>query len=54
MEELLAKYEEILRWLKMRLESGELKPGDRVESEHQLCAHFRVSRQTVRHAIALL
>ena len=38
----------------MRLESGELKPGDRVESEHQLCAHFRVSRQTVRHAIALL
>ena len=54
MEELLAKEEEILRWLKMRLESGELKPGDRVESEHQLCAHFRVSRQTVRHAIALL
>ena len=32
MEELLAKYEEILRWLKMRLESGELKPGDRVRT----------------------
>lgn len=54
MQELIAKYEEILRWIKHRLEEGELKPGDRIESEHQLCTQFQVSRQTVRHAISLL
>lgn len=54
MGELVAKYEEILTWIKGRLEKGELKPGDRVESEHQLCSQFQVSRQTVRHAIAVL
>lgn len=54
MQELVAKYEEILRWIKQRLEEGELRPGDRIESEHQLCTQFQVSRQTVRHAISLL
>ena len=54
MQELVAKYEEIVRWIRQRLEEGELKPGDRIESEHQLCARFQVSRQTVRHAISLL
>lgn len=52
--EVLSKYEEILRWVKKRLEEGELKPGDRMESEHQLCSQFEVSRQTVRHAISVL
>lgn len=54
MPELVSKYEEILNWIKKQLEEGELRPGDRVESEHQLCARFQVSRQTVRHAISVL
>lgn len=54
MEEAVAKYKEICLWIKNRLEHGELKPGDKIESEHQLCSQFQVSRQTVRHAIAVL
>lgn len=48
------KYGEILKWIKKRLSEGELKSGDKLESEHQLCSIFQVSRQTVRHAISLL
>ena len=54
MEEPVAKYKEICQWVKKHLENGELKPGDRIESEHKLCSRFGVSRQTVRHAIAVL
>lgn len=54
MEESIAKYEEIQIWIKQRLEKGELKPGDKLESEYKLCQQFQVSRQTVRHAISLL
>ena len=54
MRESVAKYKEICLWIKERLESGELHPGDKIESEYQLCSHFHVSRQTVRHAIAVL
>lgn len=54
MEEQKAKYEEIVEWIKKRLEDGLIKPGARIESEHQLCAMFEVSRQTVRRAIAVL
>ncbi len=54
MEEAVAKYQEICLWVKKRLESGELKPGDKVESEYKLCHRFQVSRQTVRHAISVL
>lgn len=54
MEESIAKYKEICLWIRNRLESGELKPGDKVESEYKLCRQFQVSRQTVRHAIAVL
>ncbi len=54
MEEPVAKYKEICLWVKKRLENGELKPGDRIESEYKLCSRFQVSRQTVRHAIAVL
>lgn len=54
MEEQKAKYEEIIEWIEKKLENGEVKPGDRLESEHQLCARFGVSRQTVRHAISVL
>lgn len=54
MEELVAKYEEIVRWVRTRIEKGELRPGDRVESEYKLCSIFQVSRQTVRHAVDVL
>ena len=50
----VAKYKEICLWIKKCLEDGGLKPGDKVESEHSLCRRFQVSRQTVRHAIAVL
>lgn len=52
--EVIAKYEEILKSIKEQLDKGELKAGDRIESEHQLCQKFSVSRQTVRHAISVL
>lgn len=54
MGESIAKYKEICLWIKKRLENGELNPGDKIESEYQLCSQFHVSRQTVRHAIAVL
>lgn len=54
MGESIAKYKEICLWIKKRLENGELNPGDKIESEYQLCGQFHVSRQTVRHAIAVL
>lgn len=54
MKETRAKYEEIVYWIKERLDNGELKSGDRVESENQLCELFHVSRQTARHAITVL
>lgn len=54
MAEPVAKYEEIMRWVKNKLEDGTIKAGDRIESEYQLCSRFSVSRQTVRHAISVL
>lgn len=52
--EVIAKYEEILKSIKEQLDRGNLKAGDKIESEHQLCDRFGVSRQTVRHAISVL
>lgn len=54
MKESSAKYEGIIRWIRELLETGELRAGDRLESEYQLCDRFQVSRQTVRHAITIL
>ena len=54
MEEQKAKYEEIADWIKEKLDRGEIRAGDRIESEHQLCETFHVSRQTVRHAVQVL
>ena len=49
-----AKYEEIVDWITEKIESGELSEGDRIYSEQKLVSVFRVSRQTVRHAISVL
>lgn len=48
------KYQQIVNWVRSRLESGDLNPGDKLTSENELCARFHLSRQTVRHAIGLL
>lgn len=54
MKETSAKYEGIVRWIRRQIEAEKLQPGERIESEYQLCDRFGVSRQTVRHAIAVL
>lgn len=33
------------------IERGEYAPGSRLPSEHELCAHYQVSRSTVRQAL---
>ena len=53
-KETSAKYEGIVRWIREQIEAEKLQPGERIESEYQLCDRFGVSRQTVRHAIAVL
>ncbi len=49
-----AKYQEIIHWMKEQVADGEYKAGDKIPSEHELSRHFGVSRQTARHAVALL
>jgi len=45
---------QVLRELSARIESGALKPGDRLPAERELMAEFNVSRTVVREAIASL
>jgi GntR family transcriptional regulator len=40
--------------LRGSVQSGELRPGDPIPSEHQLCRTYDVSRPTVRRAIDVL
>ena len=49
-----AKYLEAAGWIRERILSGELRPGDRVESENELSGIFGLSRQTARHALETL
>ncbi len=42
--------QEILEWIN----SGELKPGDRIESEEKLAKRHEISRMTARHAVTQL
>lgn len=48
------KYQELVSYLKKRIEDGTLKAGDRLSSENELSEIFGVSRQTVRRAVGLL
>lgn len=48
------KYQSIINWVKDNIRSGELKEGDRLPSENDLCRQFGLSRQTVRHALEVL
>lgn len=45
------RYELVKRYILERLETGALKPGDRVPSEHEFTALLGVSRMTVNRAL---
>ncbi len=47
-------YQKIQRTILKRLESGQLKPGDKVDSERELAKIHRVSLMTARHALSEL
>ncbi|WIM67206.1 GntR family transcriptional regulator [Corynebacterium breve] len=47
-------YVAIAESLRARIESGELKPGDRLPAERELVDDFNVARMTVRHALDTL
>lgn len=47
-------FELVIRQLRERLESGSLKPGERLPSEPQLAAEFGVSRTALREALKVL
>src|SRR3977135_1263562 len=48
----LPAYKRIQGAILKRLESGQLKPGDAVDSERELAKIHRVSLMTARHALA--
>lgn len=48
------KYLEVATWIQEKIASGELPPGSKIYSEHELSSMFQLSRQTIRHAIGLL
>ena len=50
----MPKHQVLRSWILERFEAGELHPGDRLPSEHELAARFGYSRQTIRHAIGTL
>lgn len=49
-----AKYEEIVDWIKEKIDSGKLTDGQKLYSEAALADKFDVSRQTARHAVSIL
>jgi GntR family transcriptional regulator, transcriptional repressor for pyruvate dehydrogenase complex len=53
-ERIRKAYEQVADQLLNMINSGELKPGDRLPSEAELAADFGVSRTTVREALRIL
>lgn len=47
-------YQQLAEDLRARIVSGQLRPGDRLPTEPQLCATSGLSRSTVREALRLL
>ncbi|MFE3448885.1 FadR/GntR family transcriptional regulator [Nonomuraea sp. NPDC059194] len=47
-------YERIVEQVEQAVESGELRPGERLPSERDLMVQFSVSRSTVREALRVL
>lgn len=50
----MKKYETIIAYIRNRMDSGELKEGDQLETEEQLSVMFGCSRPTVRQATGIL
>ena len=50
----LPVYTQIVKQLKNKINSGELSPGDAIDSESTLCKEFGASRMTVRKGLAIL
>lgn len=48
------KYLDVANWIQEQVASGELQPGSKIYSEHELSSMFQLSRQTIRHAVGLL
>ena len=44
-------YEQLLSYLRLMIQIGQLKPGDRLIPENELCTILQVSRTTVRQAM---
>jgi GntR family transcriptional regulator len=49
-----AAYQQIAEDIRARITSGQYPPGSPLPSETQMIEHYRVSRLTVRHAVAAL
>jgi len=47
-------FDEIISQIRGLIDSGQIKPGDRLPSERTLAARFAVSRNTVREALRML
>lgn len=47
----MTKYQIVEQWIKDGLQSGRLKPGDRLPSEAELVSQFSVARNSVRQAL---
>ncbi len=50
----MSKYKSIIDWITENIDSGILRPGDKLPSEMELCGMFDTSRQTIRHALSQL
>lgn len=49
-----AKYISLVNWIKEKINKKELRAGDKLYSENELSQMFKLSRQTVRHALSVL
>lgn len=54
MEKNTLKYQKIVDSIYSDIKGRKLKDGDKLDSENEIGEKFRVSRQTVRHALAVL
>ena len=50
----VAKYQQVVEWIRQCLDTGKLQTGDKLESENEIGLRFGISRQTVRHALSIL
>lgn len=50
----LPKHYQLAEILRRKIAAGELKPGDRLPAENELCRQYQVSRGTVRKALNTL